>query len=87
LVSVVAIASPLRVHEEPSSPGVVTLTHLASWVKPVNGFYTTESRIMETISDFCRSSPFDKTARNTVAVGIGLNFAVALASLQHLLRD
>jgi hypothetical protein len=48
------------VHEEPSSPGIVTLTHLASQVKPVNGFYTTESLIMETISDFCRSSPFDK---------------------------
>jgi hypothetical protein len=43
MVSVVAIASPLRVHEELQSPGDITLTHLASPVKPVNGFYNTET--------------------------------------------
>jgi hypothetical protein len=48
------------VQEELSSPGVVTLTHLASRAKPVNGFYAAQNLIMETISDFCRSSARDK---------------------------
>jgi hypothetical protein len=70
------------------SPGIVTLAHLASPAKPVNGFYTTQDRIMETISDLRRSSARDKPARNTPAPRqIGMNFAVALASLQHSLRD
>jgi hypothetical protein len=50
-----------------SSPGIVTLTHLASQVKPVNGFYTARSRIMETLSDLRRSSARDKTERNSAA--------------------
>jgi hypothetical protein len=49
------------------SPGIVTLAHLASQVKPVNGFYATQNRIMETIPDLRRSSAGDKTARNTSA--------------------
>jgi hypothetical protein len=56
LVSVVAIASPFRMHESFGSPGIVTLAHLASPAKPVNGFRTTQNRIMETISDLRRSS-------------------------------
>jgi hypothetical protein len=75
------------VQEELSSPGVVTLTHLASRAKPVNGFYAAQNRIMETISDLRRSSAGDKTARNTFAVANHVNFAVALASLQHSARD
>jgi hypothetical protein len=55
------------VHEEPLVAGIVTLTHLADPAKPVNGFYTTQNRIMETISDLRRSSARDKTARNTSA--------------------
>jgi hypothetical protein len=70
-----------------ASPGAVTLTHLASPVKPVNGFYATESRIMETMSNFCRSSSFDKPEGTQLPKQIGANFAVALASLQHLARD
>src|SRR6185295_7110156 len=70
-----------------SSPGLATLTHVASQVKPVNGFCTTESRIMETISDFCRSSPFDKPEGTQLLPQIGVNFAAALASLQHSARD
>jgi hypothetical protein len=50
------------------SPGIVTLAHLASPVKPVNGFYAIQNRIMETISDLRRSSARDKTARNTAAI-------------------
>jgi hypothetical protein len=50
-----------------SSPGIVTLAHLASPVKPVNGFYAIQNRIMETISDLRRSSARDKTGRNTSA--------------------
>jgi hypothetical protein len=49
------------------SPGIVTLAHLASQVKPVNGFYETRDPIVETISDLRRSSARDKTARNTSA--------------------
>jgi hypothetical protein len=70
-----------------SSPGVVTLTHLASPAKPVNGFYAAQNRIMETVSDLRRSSPRDKTGRNTVATANRREFAAALASLQHLARD
>jgi hypothetical protein len=70
-----------------SSPGIVTLTHLASPAKPVNGFYTTQNRIMETVSDLRRSSARDKTARNTLAEQTDVNFAVALASLQHSPHD
>jgi hypothetical protein len=32
-----------------SSPGIVTLAHLASPVKPVNGFYAIQNRIMNDI--------------------------------------
>jgi hypothetical protein len=70
-----------------SSPGIVTLAHLASWVKPVNGFYTTQNRIMETISDLRRSQPATKLQGTHPPRQIGVNFAVALASLQHLARD
>jgi hypothetical protein len=67
LVSVVAIASPLRVQEEPLVAGTITLSHLASPAKPVNGFYAIQDPIMETISDLRRSSARHKIARNTVA--------------------
>jgi hypothetical protein len=70
-----------------SSPGVVILTHLASPAKPVNGFYATQNRNMETVSDFCRSTARDKTGRNTLAEQTDVNFAVALASLQHSPHD
>jgi hypothetical protein len=70
-----------------SSPGIVTLTHLASRAKPVNGFYTTQNRIMETISDFCRSSARDKPEGTRLPQQTDVNFALALASLQHLARD
>jgi hypothetical protein len=66
---------------------MVTLTHLASPVKPVNGFYTAQNRIMETVSDLRRSSARDKPEGTPLPWQTDLNFAVALASLQHLARD
>jgi hypothetical protein len=43
--------------------------------------------IMETISDFCRSSARDKPEGTDLSQQIHANFAIALASLQHLARD
>jgi hypothetical protein len=75
------------VHEEPSSPGIVTLAHLASPTEPVNGFYSTRTRIHR--NEFEVASYLFATKVETITHGDKLtwNFVIALASLQHSLRD
>jgi hypothetical protein len=73
--------------ESLSSPGIVTLAHLASPAEPVNGFYSARNRIHG--NEFELASHLFATKVETITHGDKLtwNFALALASLQHWPSD